>query len=57
MNKGRTRRSTTPITSSIPLRLLGLFLLALAIVIPGCQAVFAGTAGDPALPFRSGMMR
>jgi hypothetical protein len=28
-----------------PLRLLGLFLLALAIVIPGCQALMHGPSG------------
>jgi hypothetical protein len=28
-------------SASIPLRLLGLFLLSLAIIVPGCQAVFA----------------
>jgi hypothetical protein len=33
----------------IPLRLLGLFLLALAIVIPGCQALMRG-APAPGAP-------
>jgi hypothetical protein len=36
--------------SVLPLRLLGLLLLTLAIVIPGCQAVFPlSEAGAPAL--------
>jgi hypothetical protein len=52
MSLDRSRWSTTSITASIPLRLLGLFLLSLAIVIPGCQAVFAEHAGDPQPPFR-----
>ena len=42
--------------SAIPLRLLGLFLLALAIVIPGCQAVFAQGAADPQALSRPGVM-
>jgi len=34
----------------LPLRLLGLLLLTLAIVIPGCQAVFPlDRAGTPAI--------
>jgi hypothetical protein len=36
--------------SVLPLRLLGLLLLTLAIVIPGCQAVFPLVGiGTPAL--------
>jgi hypothetical protein len=36
-------------------RLLGLMLLALAIVIPSCQAVFTGDRAAP-LPFRPGFV-
>jgi hypothetical protein len=43
--------------STILLRLLGAFLLALAIVIPGCQAVFGRDAGDPLALSRPGGMR
>jgi hypothetical protein len=46
MSGSRLRFSITPILAAIPLRLLGLFLLSLAIVIPGCQAVFARDAGE-----------
>jgi hypothetical protein len=42
---------------TIPLRLLGLFLLSLAILIPGCQAVFARDAADGKTPFTSGYVR
>lgn len=41
----------------IALRLLGLFLLTLAIVIPGCQALLSvGGDGAPA-PFQPGFAR
>jgi len=43
--------------STIPLRLLGLFLLALAIVIPSCQAVFAHDRADPQMLSTPGVMR
>jgi len=40
--------------STIFLRLLGLFLLSLAIAIPGCQAAFAAPATwePPVAPWR-----
>jgi len=42
--------------AAIPLRLLGLFLLSLAILIPGCQAVFAQDARAQTTP-SAGMPR
>jgi hypothetical protein len=36
--------------AKIPLRLLGLFLLTLAIAIPSCQAVFARAASGTQAP-------
>jgi hypothetical protein len=37
--------------------LLGLFLLSLAILIPGCQAVFARAGADGNATFTSGYVR
>ena len=42
MSDDRVQGSMT--MGAIPLRLLGLFLLSLAILIPGCQAIFAQDA-------------
>jgi hypothetical protein len=47
----------TRVLAAIPLRLLGLFLLSLAILIPGCQAVFAGDAADEKASATSGYVR
>ena len=38
------RPQSSPMMGAIPLRFLGLFLLSLAILIPGCQAIFAQDA-------------
>jgi hypothetical protein len=41
----------------MPMRLLGLLLLALAIVTPSCQAVFPRDSANASQPFRPGFVR
>jgi hypothetical protein len=41
----------------LPLRLLGLFLLTLAIAIPSCQAVFPRDSADAPRPFPPNFVR
>lgn len=41
----------------MPMRLLGLFLLTLAIVTPSCQAVFPADGAGVPQPFRPGFVR
>lgn len=39
------------------LRLLGLGVLAVAIVVPGCQALFPGDGADASQPMTPGVVR
>jgi len=41
----------------LPLRLLGLFLLTLAIAVPSCQALFSRDAADAPRPFTPEFVR
>ena len=45
------------VNTNMPTRLLGLFLLTLAIVIPSCQAVFPADGAGALQPFRPGFVR
>jgi hypothetical protein len=50
-------RYGAPTMAIFPLRVLGLFLLTLAIAIPSCQAVFPPDGEGTSEPFRPGLVR